>query len=55
MNTTEGLEDDLSCVLNELLRVVAQEEIVLEHGGTLLKHLLRLAKIELDVETRQTD
>ena len=55
MNATERLEDDLSCVLNELLGVVAQEEVVFKHGRTLLQHLLRLAKVKLDVQTRQTD
>ena len=53
MNATECFENYLSCILNELFRVISEEKIVLKNRGTFFKHFLSFSEVEFDVQTKK--
>ena len=53
VNSTEGFEDDLTRVFDELFRVVSQKEIVCQHYLALSQVVLRLFKVKLDIQARK--
>ena len=53
VNSTEGFEDDLTRVFDELFRVVSQKEIVCQHCLALGQVVLRLFKVKLDIQARK--
>ena len=51
MDTTECLEDEQTCVVDEIIQTGRQEEIVTEDCLAFCKLRLRTIEIEVDVET----
>ena len=50
MDPTEGLEDQQTSILNEIIGRADEKEIVLQHIGTITELLLRRVVVEMNVE-----
>ena len=51
VNPTEGFEDQQTGILHEFIGTTDEEEIVVQHIGTVAQFLLRAVEIEVNVKT----